>query len=222
MINTIYEDFAQSAKLAPKNSKMIIRHSIRADIPPNDTGLNILLTREGEIMAEHFGKHCKLNIDNIHSSSVKRCLQTAELFAKGYKTSTNKELKITSTNILADSYINNTEKAQKLFMDHSPYWIISQFLRNKKLSGMRNLNESMQTLFSYIFAKEYDNMELFVTHDTFLSAIVCFCHQIQPNYDNFVWPYMLEGAFLYMKDNKIHCIFRGITKSIEFNFNVRI
>ncbi len=219
MIKTIYEDFAKSAKIAPKNSKVILRHSIRGDIPPDDMGADILLTREGEIMAWDFGKHCKLRINRIHSSVVERCLQTANLFANGYETTTNKKLDIIKTNVLADSYIEDLELAKDLFINYSPYWIISEFLNDKKLSGMKGLCESMKTLFAYIFAnKDSEDMELFVTHDTFLSAIVCFCHQIQPNGDNFIWPYMLEGAFLYMENEKIHCIFRGVTRSIKFDF----
>lgn len=222
MISTIYEDFYQSAIIAPKNAKMILRHSLRDKIPPNDMGNDILLTREGEVMAEHFGRHCNLNLSHIHTSVVERCRQTASLLAKGYQQTHKISLPITPTHVLTDSYINNLDKAVKLFKTHSPYWIMSAFLRGETLDGMRNVNESMRLLFDYIFKNQIDNgMEVFVTHDTFLIAIVCFCHNIQPELDDFSWPYMLEGAFLYLENERINCIFRGKTKSIPFDFNVK-
>lgn len=222
MISTIYKDFYQSATIAPKNAKMILRHSLRDKIPPNEMGYDILLTREGEVMAEHFGRHCNLALSCIHTSVVKRCKQTASLLAKGYQETHNISLPIIPTCVLTDSYINDLDKAVALFKTHSPYWIMSVFLRGEKLDGMRNVNDSMRLLFDYIFKNQNENgMEVFITHDTFLIAIVCFCHNIQPELDDFSWPYMLEGAFLYLEDGQIHCIFRGKTKSIPFDFNVK-
>ncbi len=218
MIATIYDDFAKSALQCPKNAKMILRHSIRGEIPPQDMGLHILLTREGEKMAEHFGKHCHFHIETIFTSTIQRCIQTATLIAKGYKEQTGETITISPTHILADSYIEDVELAQKLFIQDSPYQIMSAFLRNQKLQGMKDLYTTMRILFDFIFQnKESENMEIFITHDTFLIALVCFCHTTLPQ-ENFAWPYMLEGAFLYLKDDNIHCTFRGITKAIPFHF----
>ncbi len=219
MITTIYDGFAQSAVIAPKHAKMILRHSLRDKIPPNEMGTDVLLTREGEVMAEHFGKNCTFNIARIHTSVIERCVQTANLFAKGYQTNTGKELQVIPTNILADSYIYDLEKAVNLFKTHSPYWIMTAFLRGEELPGMRGLYESMRLLFDYIFQDTTcADMEVFITHDTFLIAIVCFCHNIQPSLNDFTWPYMLEGAFLYLENQYIHCIFRGETKAIPLQF----
>lgn len=219
MITTIYKGFAQSATMSPKNAKMILRHSLRDKIPPNETGNDVLLTREGEVMAEHFGAHCNFSIARIHTSVIERCVQTANLFAKGYEQAKGKTLEIIPTNVLTDSYIYDLEKAVELFKRQSPHSIITTFLRGEDLPGMRGVTESMKTLFSYIFAdKTCDDMEIFITHDTFLIAIVCYCHQLQPQLNDFNWPYMLEGAFLYLQGNHIHCIFRGILKSIPFDF----
>ncbi|RDU66377.1 histidine phosphatase family protein [Helicobacter didelphidarum] len=236
MINTIYEGFAKSAAICPQNAKMILRHSLRDKIPPNDMGENVLLTREGEVMAEHFGKYCKFDINCIHTSIIERCVQTAKGIASGYEKSTKKNLAIHSTNILTDSYISDMSLARELFLKYSPYWIMATFIRGEKLQGMKDIHETMKILFSYIFREQnfkQDNqifqginnfthnngMEIFVTHDTFLIAIVCFCHGIVPKDEkDFFWPYMLEGAFLYRKDSKIYCIFRGEEKSIDFPF----
>lgn len=219
MISTIYDDFYKSAKIAPKNAKMILRHSLRDKIPKNEMGNDILLTREGEVMAEHFGRHCNLTLSQIHTSVVERCKQTATLLAKGYEETHKVALPIIPTHTLTDSYINDLNKAIRLFKTHSPYFIMSAFLRGEKLDGMRGVNESMGLLFDYIFKNQDDSgMEVFITHDTFLIAIVCFCHNIKPELDNFSWPYMLEGAFLYLENGQIHCIFRGKTKSIPFIF----
>lgn len=222
MISTIYEGFAQSAIMAPKNAKMILRHSLRDKIPPNEMGNNILLTREGEVMAEYFGRHCELSLSCIHTSVVERCRQTASLIAKGYQAKSGISLPIIPTHVLTDSYINDLNKATMLFKTHSPYWIMSAFLKGETLDGMRGVDESMKLLFDYIFKNQSDSgMEVFITHDTFLIAIVCFCHNIKPDLDDFIWPYMLEGAFLYLENEQINCIFRGKLKSIPFNFGAK-
>lgn len=219
MIQTIYDGFAKSATMAPKNAKMILRHSIRGEIPPNDTGNSILLTREGERMAEHFGRFCNFNLERIHTSVIQRCVQTATLIANGYEENTGTRLKIFPTNILTDSHITDLALADKLFTSHSPHFIMSAFLRGKQLPGIKTREETMKMLFTYIFQnRESQNMEVFVTHDTILIGIVCFCHGLQPSDFEDFWPYMLEGAFLYLQNNKIYCIFRGETKSIAFDF----
>lgn len=217
MINSIYADFRESARIAPKDSKLILRHSLRDKIPAGQMGEDILLTREGEVMAEHFGQHLNFEISRIHTSNIERCAQTARLIAKGYKDSKGKSVEILPTNMLASSYISDMAVAKRLFSEHSPYFIMQEFLRGKALSGMKPRDIAMGELFRYIFGADSmeSKMEIFVTHDTFLIAIVCYCFGLQPD-DDFRWPYMLEGAFLYYKDSRIYCIFRGEERSVEF------
>ncbi|WP_034573779.1 histidine phosphatase family protein [Helicobacter saguini] len=505
-MHSIFSDFVDSAALlraiqakgGARNAKMILRHSLRDKIPKGSMGESVLLTREGERLAEHFGRHFSFEISRIHTSVIGRCVQTAEIFAKNYmaargfssedsikvisekkfresknvesalkdskidsknmeskmqdsmlqdsktfteskgldskkdsnfmesksqnvdykkdsmlqdskfmesslqdskdfleskgldskkdskdsslspthhpfknqdskkvenlksksqdsskdsksfmesknvdsvdsknnKDSKNKKvdvshslnmtdskdfiesksqdskLQIIKTHILSDSYIDDMKAAKWLFAKHSPYYIMQEFLRGSKLSGMKDKEAAMRILFEYIFAdaaeaksqdsKDFmessfkdsnidsklakniesnlqdsiltpthrpankkdsnltptnpttqqnaDNLEIFVTHDTFLIAIICYIFGIVPlnpavesgefsanleqrNIDNtgfaymkngkleqFTWPFMLEGAFLYYENNRIYCIFRGEVGSVEFKF----
>lgn len=245
MIHSIYSDFIESAKCVPKNSKLILRHSLRDKIPKGSMGENVLLTREGERMAYHFGKGFKFNISRIHTSVIQRCIQTANLIKSGYLDSIeSSKPQIIKTRILSDSYISDMTAAKWLFAKHSPYWIMQEFLRNNELAGMKRKDEAMKILFNYIFSDlEAQDMEIFVTHDTFLMAIVCYCFDIIPlsmesNHKEinnigflyekdgkkmwFDWAYMLEGAFLYYKDSKIYCTFRGETSSIDYALELRL
>ncbi|RDU72735.1 histidine phosphatase family protein [Helicobacter aurati] len=216
MIYSIYEDFIQSAKISPKNAKMILRHSLRGDIRKGEVGTNVLLTREGKVLAEHFGKHCKFSIERIFTSHIQRCVQTATYFAQGYANTHNIHLDIIPTNVLAECYITNITEAEKLFKQQSAHAIMSAFLRGEKLPGMRDLHSSMEILFGYVFQNDSENMELFITHDTFLLAIIGFISGSDTC--DMLWPYMLEGAFLYYDSNKknIMCIFRGVERSKHF------
>lgn len=218
MILSIYKDFAKSANIAPKNAKLILRHSIRGDIRKGETGLNTLLTREGKVLAKHFGEHCRFNIERIFSSYIQRCVETADSFLQGYTKVHNNNPEIITTDILAECYINDIKKANRLFKYKSVQYIMSAFLRGETLSGMRDIQSTMNILLNFIFQNKCENMEIFITHDTFLLAIVCFCYGITEfDYDE-MWPYMLEGAFLYYDSNKssVECIFRGIQKSKTF------
>ncbi|STQ86418.1 histidine phosphatase family protein [Helicobacter muridarum] len=218
MIFSIYEDFVKSANMTPKNAKLILRHSLRGDIRKGETGLNTLLTREGKVLAKHFGQHCKFNIERIFSSYIQRCVETANCFLQGYDKTHNKNLDIITTDILADCYIDDIKKAGKLFKNKNVQYIMSSFLRGETLPGMKDIHSTMNILLNFIFQNECENMEIFVTHDTFLLAIICFCYGItEYNYDE-IWPYMLEGAFIYYDSNRgsIECIFRGIQRGRKF------
>ncbi len=217
MIATIYEDFYKSAMLAPKNAKLVLRHSIRDKIPDGSNGLDILLTPEGKKMAEHFGRFCNFDLDRIYSSTVERCLQSARLISSGYEKTHGRSISVLPTDILFNSYIYDEILADELFIKYPPQWIIEQFLSAKNLSGMKPLHECMRILFSFIFANDTDKMEIFVTHDTFVNSLVCFCHGISPSLCHSMWPYMLEGAFFYREKDRIHCIFRGVDKYVVFD-----
>lgn len=281
-MHSIYGDFMDSAEVLRKiqakgkasGAKLILRHSLRDKIEKGSMGENVLLTREGKRLAEHFGRHFSFEIGRVHTSVIGRCVQTAEIFARNYmaergfdkdsiqminekdfiesKDSKDALLQIVKTRVLSDSYISDMKAAKWLFAKHSPYYIMQEFLRGGELAGMLPKERAMRILLEYIFRDSMESsrqkLDVFITHDTFLIAIICYIFGIIPlnpaiessdfsapldtqNIDDtgfaykkdeqikhFTWPFMLEGAFLYYEDSKIYCIFRGEVGSVEFRF----
>ena len=218
MIFSIYESFMQSAKIAKPHSRLVLRHSLRGDSRKGEVGLDVLLTREGEVLARHFGRHCDFEITRLATSPISRCVQTAECIANGYSEAHRTPPPIEPSEVLSQSYISDLPAAQELFRCHSPYEIMSAFLKGENLPGMRDLQTSMQILLGYLFSGEGRGLEVFITHDTFLLGLVCFCHGIYELEGKTLWPYMLEGAFLSYDPAKayVSCIFRGVEGGRHF------
>jgi len=80
MLEALLQPYSENDKIS-----LLIRHSNRYDIPRGTDGMKALLTEQGKINASLFGeKLSKYKINKIITTSVKRCIETAECIVKGY------------------------------------------------------------------------------------------------------------------------------------------
>lgn len=167
----------------------------------------IILNEYKKINSVHFEKikefnlikpHHALNVSNTNCSDI----ELGKL-----------NIDIIKHDAITDSYVDDLSKAMSVFDNEDSYSVMSNFLKGNKLNGFKSLKETTKTVFNFLIQdKNIKNnsayIDLYVTHDTFLTFIACICAEIIPSYDNFEWPYMLEGLFLFRCNETIICIFR--------------
>src|SRR5512137_2149319 len=62
---------------------LLLRHSVRDDLPDNDAGYAMPITDVGRRLAIELGERLRGRLRTLHASSFLRCLQTAEALRKG-------------------------------------------------------------------------------------------------------------------------------------------
>ena len=186
-------------RLVPKdkNVALLIRHAHRPEIPKGKYGNEILLSTKGIKQAKEFGEKLPFKINQVFSSPVERCIQTAKYIS-------NKE-KINKTDILSTAFIKDVSLAGPLFLQKGPLYVTNQLLQSKHVKGMENIETGVKKLMKLMFSQQGFN--IFVTHDNLIALIVYyFLEKKEINDDD--WPQFLEGAYLWQEDNKYKMLWR--------------
>jgi len=113
-----------------------IRHAEKLD-----NSVHAELSDKGLNDAFLYGKYLNLNnikIDQIVTSPINRCVQTAKKISEGYGTL----LAIEESTLLGNPgiYINNGDHAMKIFNEHSLVDIINMQLSKQELYGFNNID----------------------------------------------------------------------------------
>ena len=62
---------------------LLLRHSVRDEIPPGETGNEVPITDVGKDIALKLGQKLGARLKSLHSSPLPRCVQTAEALRLG-------------------------------------------------------------------------------------------------------------------------------------------
>src|SRR5574337_1233787 len=119
----------------PTDSKLalLLRHGDREQIPKGEFGNEILLNEKGKQRSLAFGEALKdSEVSRIFTSPIPRCIQTAELIAKGF----GRELEIIQTKSLGDPGLHTADEklAGEFYLTHGFHEILRRFIRNENRS----------------------------------------------------------------------------------------
>lgn len=146
----------------------ILRHSDRYDFTPGTIGSDVLLNEKGKENAIYFGSQLKHSeIKNIFTSSVKRCVQTAEYIREGYGT----HFEIIEAPELGNpgTFVQDPEKTGKHYLKHGIYQMYQDLIRDIKIDGMRTAKEGADILRKFIIENTHDSgLTLFISHDSLI------------------------------------------------------
>ena len=231
-IFSIYESMQESAALCPANTniKMLVRHSIRQDIKEGASIEEIKsaqLTREGKVMAEHFGSSIEMSVNTVSSSCNQRCVDTCIELIDGYnKTHQKFNSEIIKTKLLECPHSKSTEDGGT-FKKLGVEGIFDGWVNHVDMHGIYDIYISSNKMLDYIFETGNTNntLDIFCLHDFQLAMLLLFFNGNSMEFkqklfvDNY-WPFMLEGMFLYGKRTNINWIWRGKLNCIKSSPNV--
>jgi broad specificity phosphatase PhoE len=170
----------------PEHQIFVLRHAHRPPILPGEFGDELSLTDEGKKASIILGKNLhKTQWGEIHSSPLKRCLQTARYILKGL----GQEISVIPSQILGDPgpFVSDPEKAGPVFMKSTPQAIAHLLLAKKPIPGMRTIEEG-STLFMNYLQKVKKFPSLMISHDMIIALLSA--HFLKTATE---FPHFLEG-----------------------------
>lgn len=180
---------------------LLLRHSVRDPIPEGETGNDLPLTDKGVEIARELGEKLKGRLSTLHTSPVRRCVQTAEHLRSG--AGINCEIKL--DRMLGDPgvFIEDAEVAGQNFQTREYWELIASLVRGEKLIGMRHGPTAARQLTEHMLARidGKPGVHIFVTHDYFLATLAAVGLALAS--DESLAPKFLDGVFIW-QDAQIH------------------
>lgn len=154
---------------------ILVRHAERPEIKDNDVGLDVLLTDRGKQDTRRFAQQLIGEIVSIKTSSIGRCVQTAEIIAAetGYSVDHIEHSKLLGN---PGFIIENGKLAWKQWQEKG-YTAVNEHLLSatQALPGFVDFTVAINTFTQAIlnaFQSSKDGTHIWVTHDTMLATFV--------------------------------------------------
>jgi hypothetical protein len=185
---------------------LIVRHSIRGEIPAGQTGNDVPLTPDGRQLAETLGAALGSRLASISSSPIGRCMQTAE----GILTGSGHRMEVSASRLLGDPgvFVEDGQAAWTNFQALGTEGVMMHLaLTDTALPGMRSPKAAAILLLESMMAKCAEpGLHLFVTHDVILAGVAGQLLQgVKAKED---LPGFLEGAFFWKIENTTYGCYR--------------
>lgn len=198
---------------------LLIRHSIRAHIPPGVDGDEVELTERGRRLAEAFGRLLVDRLGEVRSSTSPRCIQTGESIALG--AGQRRESRVDPTLGPLGPFTLDRELSRPLREEIGHAGIYERMLRapDVPLPGRRTLREGARLLALTMLGKDIPTgaVNVHVTHDTTLFAFAL-AMTGATTVSNSDWPQMLEGLFLWKVGPHTHVAWKGRVQRAAWSF----
>ena len=197
---------------APADSAaaIILRHAEREEIPPDDFGNDIPLTRRGRHSAHRLGAGLSHRMAGVvQTSPVLRCTQTADAIIAGAGWATE----ALPDQLLGNPgpFVTHPNRAGQLFLDIGTAAMVSrQLTEGEPPDGMRATAEGVQLVLGQLTAALAvpGSVSLFVTHDAVLAALVGSLYGLTPQ--AFRWPDYLDGLVVWPDSGRLRFLWYGL------------
>ena len=175
---------------------LLLRHSVREDLPPDDVGYSLPITGIGSQLARELGTILHGRLKSLHTSPFLRCTQTAEAIRDGASSS----VPVKSDRCLGDPslFVIDGKIAWSNWERLGHEGVMHHLVSGKDaLPGMAPPDEAARSLVRHMFAAAQDEpgIHVFVTHDSVVTATVA--RLIDRPLGPAAWPWYLEGAFFW-------------------------
>ena len=189
-------------------SILLIRHGEKVQPPVEDPFRDVGLTNNGRSTSFHLGEELRdfesQNDLEIHSSPLKRCMETAENILLGLEAE-NHHIAISSILGNPGPYVEDDYLAGKTFIALSPQnrsaTLIEMQLKGRTLSGFRNIEEGSKLLLQYLFDRCDKKLCVAISHDTTVLPLIGFLYGEAVNIKE--WIDYLDGVLFCIKERKI-------------------
>lgn len=199
-----------------KNIKIVMRHSIRFDNPPDGDYSKLLLTPEGIELAKKIGASIERPVGACAASKVERCNQTVEAILCGIDSSLKPENIIIDRRDELCAMKGNPGPKESGGMGWFEYYIALQN-RDLKGSGGITLEEECKPIIDYIFSAggEENKLDIFCTHDGHIVMLASYLFDLKTGLHAENWVNFTEGIFFYGTRENFTAVFRGETRSFK-------
>lgn len=213
MTRLAYQHYAATVDLlekAPRDRPVVVllRHSIRDDLPPDGIGYTLPITEKGKQQGASLGQILGSRLKTIHSSPLTRCTETAEALNIG----AGLKLPICEDRLLGDpgAFVIDGDLAWANWERLGSRGVMRHLITEEgALPGMARPSEAAHRLVSHMLAIADDRMgvHVFVTHDTLVMATAARLLGKPLELDSY--PDYLEGVLFWESDWGVHTAYRN-------------
>lgn len=180
---------------------LLLRHAERPPIPEGSMGMELELTPAGVAAATALGKAIGPRVRRVHTSHVRRCVQTAQALCQGgglaHPVVQDPKLGVPSTFALQDPVAGATIRGLGFegFMDHLLYG-------DQVLPGLPHPEEGARLMREHLVAdlSGPPGLHVFVTHDVMIAASVVRAWKVRFSAED--WPVFLESAAVWREGDR--------------------
>ena len=186
---------------------VLLRHSVRDELPPGDAAYVLPITEVGRDLARKLGERLGARLKSLHTSPLVRCVQTAEELARG----AGRELPVTPNRLLGDpgAFVMDGARAWPNWERLGHAGVMKHLVSEAQaLPGMARPTEAARFLVQSMLAacRGEPGVHIFVTHDSLVTATVARMSGRELKEKD--WPWCLEGAFFWEEGDSVHMVYR--------------
>ena len=192
---------------------LLLRHSVRDELPPNDVGYQLPITEDGVRIARELGAALGPRLRTLHASPVHRCIETAEALRTGAAA----DLPIVPDRLLGDPgvFVVDGQRAWPVWKARGAFDVVHhQITSDEPLPGMARPDPAARFLVHHMLATAGDvpGVHVYVTHDSVITTAAARLLASPDLSDQ--WPWFLEGAFFWPGDDTLHGAYRDRRRPI--------
>ncbi len=186
---------------------ILLRHSVRPCLAPDDAGYSLPLTEDGVRLATDLGRRLGDRLRTLHASPLLRCVQTAEAMRAG----AGVNLTVTTDRLLGDPgvFVHDGHLAWRNWQSMGHEGVMSHLVSDDAaLPGMASPAPAARFLVHHMLAHAGDRVgvHVFVTHDSLVTAAAARLFDEPLGRD--AWPMYLEGALFWREGDALHAAYR--------------
>lgn len=187
---------------------LLLRHSVRGELPSDAPGNDVLLTETGHTLARELGEQIGSRLKSMHSSPIPRCVQTAEAICAG----AGATLPVALDRLLGDPgiFVLDGARAWDNWQQLGHECVMANLVSGSEaLPGMAHPDHAARFLVHHALTQAggVPGTHIYVTHDSVIAATAS--RLLGRPHGPADWPWYLEGAFFMRSRNeKVRCAYR--------------
>lgn len=190
---------------------VLLRHSVRDDLPPGAAGDTLPITDTGVRLARELGALLGPRLRALHASPLVRCVQTAEALRDGASV----RVPIHHDRLLGDPgvYVVDGRRAWHNWQEKGHEGVMAHLVaEHEPLPGMAAPDAAARFLVQHMLAAagSEPGFHIFVTHDSLVTATAARILGEPLGVD--AWPWYLEGAFFWRQNGALVATYRDMRR----------
>lgn len=187
---------------------MLIRHSVRDELPPGPEAYTLPITAEGARLARELGALLSDRLRSVHSSPLTRTMQTARRLAEG---AGQHGVEIQEDRLLGDpgAFVVDDAAAGKIWRELGHETVMAHLVADDELPGLAATDPAARFLVRHMLARAdgRPGIHAFVTHDSVITATAA--RLLNEPLTRLDWPWYLEAAFFWQRGEEIEVRYRS-------------
>jgi len=158
MLETLLQPYSENDRIS-----LLIRHSNRYDIQAGSDGADVLLTEQGKANASLLGKKLsKYKINKIITTTVQRCIETAEYIVKGY----GKDVETIQSSTFSGLHVTDWPLAKNFFDTRGYAECCRNIITDTPTPGVCGSDQYKELMTNFLVKNtDKPGMTIFVSHD---------------------------------------------------------